>query len=156
MNVALAGFYIRMQRPGRPDWGRPVGTRSSARCSTSRLYSIDLQVDEFSSVVMGHEWMAGAGRPAWGRAACPQHVECSSLCPFASCLIKVPTPCCLLPEKRKVGPTGLHGAARPAPSTLSAHPFVSCFVLNQSSHSLLLPAKEEKGGAGRPRWGRPA
>ena len=25
MNVALAGFYSRVQRPGRPAWGRPVG-----------------------------------------------------------------------------------------------------------------------------------
>ena len=66
-----------------------------------------------ASVVMGHERRAEAGRPTWGRAACPQHVECSSLCPFASCLIKVPTPCCFLPKKRKVGPAGLGGAGQP-------------------------------------------
>jgi hypothetical protein len=56
-----------------------------------------------ASVVTGCERRAEAGRPAWGRAACP--------------------------------------------STLSAHPFVSCFVLNQSPHSLLLSGKQRKGGA---------
>ena len=43
-------------------------------------------------------------------------------------------------------PAGLHGAARPAPGTLSAHPIVSCFVLNQSLHSLLLSSKQKKVG----------
>ena len=53
-------------------------------------------------------------------------------------------------------PAGLNGAARPAPDTLSAHPFVFCFVLNQSLHSLLFSGRQKKvglaclGGAGRP------
>ena len=33
-----------------------------------------------ASVGTGRERRAKAGRPAWGRAACPQHVECPSFC----------------------------------------------------------------------------
>ena len=50
-----------------------------------------------------------------------------------------------------VEPAGLDGAARPAPCTLSACPFVPCFTLNQSLCSLLVSGKHKRGGAGRPR-----
>ena len=59
--------------------------------------------DCYLSVVMGRERRGLAGRPAWGRAACLQNVQCSTLCPFALWLIKAPTPCCSLPENTRWG-----------------------------------------------------
>jgi len=52
---------------------------------------------------------------------------------------------------------GLNGAARPAPGTFSACPFVPCFALNQSLCSCLFLANTKEvgpaslGGAGRPK-----
>ena len=48
-------------------------------------------------------------------------------------------------------PAGLPGAARPAPSTMSACPFVPCFVITPAAHPLLFSTRKKKGGAGRPR-----
>jgi len=48
-------------------------------------------------------------------------------------------------------PAGLPGAARPAPGTMSACPFVPCFVITPAAHPLLFSARKKKGGAGRPR-----
>ena len=44
------------------------------------------------------------------------------------------------------GPAGLHGAAQPAFSTLSACPFVPCFVITPGAHPLLLSARKKKVG----------
>ena len=48
-------------------------------------------------------------------------------------------------------PTGLPGAARPATGTMSACPFVPCFVITPGAHPFFLSVNQKKGGAGRPR-----
>ena len=43
---------------------------------------------------------------------------------------------------------GLPGAARPALTTMSACPFVPCFVITPGAHPLLLSARKKVGPAG--------
>ena len=53
-------------------------------------------------------------------------------------------------------PAGPVEAARRASARSHAPPISLCFALNQSIHPLLVPGRHERGGAGRPKWGRPA
>ena len=103
MNVALAGFYSRVQRPGRPAWGRPVGPPEWRRVIHVEALVLS-NVGRWIPVGGDGTWVDGRGRPALMRLlGVPLHVPVLPPLPIASSLLLGPNPGCPLREEKRWG-----------------------------------------------------
>ena len=108
MNVALAGFYSRVQRPGRPAWGRPVGPPEWRRVIHVEALVLS-NVGRWIPVGGDGTWVDGRGRPALMRLlGVPLHVPVLPPFPIAFLYSLIPIP--VVPCERRKGGAGRHRA----------------------------------------------